>query len=126
MMISRLNRYIINGFIATSIHYAVLSINIKYLTIYSAGLSNFIASIVGILSSYLGCRYFVYNKKKESIFNQSIKFIILYSSIAFFHGLFLFYWTDIYSLDYRFGFFVAIVFQIIFGYSGNKYLVFKY
>ena len=45
--------------------------------------------------------------------------------IAVFHGLVLLIWTDWYALDYRIGFLIATVVQVLLSYLGNKLLVFK-
>ena len=117
-------RYIINGVLATLVHFLVLNFNIYILDIKIIGIANFIAAIFGITVSFIGSRYFVYKNHNGTILHQGIKFIILYGLIAFFHGLVLYIWSDIYKLDFRVGFVVATFMQMIFSYSGNKFLVF--
>ena len=56
---------------------------------------------------------------------QALKFGGLYGVVAFFHGLVLLIWTDLYALDYRIGFLIATVVQVSLSYLGNKLLVFK-
>lgn len=118
-------RYGINGLAATAIHYGVLIVNLKFIGVPSAGLSNLIAAIFGIGASYLGSRYFVFASTNEPIFTQAIKFGSLYGAIALLHGLVLLIWTDWYGLDYRLGFLIATAIQVSLSYVGNKYLVFK-
>ena len=118
-------RYVINGIIATAVHYGVLSFNIKELNFPSAGLANLIAAVFGITTSFLGSRYFVFRKFEESIRIQAIRFSGLYGAIAILHGSVLLIWTDSLGFDYRRGFLIATGLQVSLSYIGNKYLVFK-
>lgn len=120
-----LTRYVINGVVATVVHYGVLSFNLDVLNFPSAGLANLVAAAVGITTSFLGSRYFVFRKTGEFIATQAIKFSGLYGGIAVLHGLVLLIWTDWLGLDYRLGFLIATVFQVSLSYVGNKLLVFK-
>ena len=118
-------RYIINGLVATVVHYAVLETNLNLLEFRSAGLANFVAAIFGITTSFLGNRYFVFRSKTEDIFQQAIKFSGLYGLIAVLHGLLLWVWTDLNGLDHRAGFLIATALQVSLSYIGNKFLVFS-
>lgn len=118
-------RYGINGLAATAVHYGVLTFNLEAIEISSAGLANLIAAVFGIGASFLGSRYFVFATTNEPILKQAIKFSGLYGAIALLHGLVLLIWTDWYGLDYRLGFLIATVIQILLSYLGNKFLVFR-
>jgi putative flippase GtrA len=118
-------RYIVNGIIATLVHYNVLTLNIKIIELESAGVSNFIAAIFGISASFIGSRYFVFKSHQNSLSNQLILFSALYASIAVMHGLTLYWWSDIQHMDYRIGFVLATGLQVMLSYWGNKKLVFK-
>jgi putative flippase GtrA len=118
-------RYGINGVIATAVHFAVLYFNLHVLNVLSAGLANLVAAVFGITVSFLGSRYFVFEKTGETIATQAIKFSGLYGTMAILHGLVLLVWTDWLSLDYRVGFLIATTFQVSISYLGNKFLVFK-
>jgi len=118
-------RYIINGLIATSVHYGVLKFNIEILNFLSAGLASLTASAFGIASSFLGSRYFVFRKSRESIKFQAIKFSGFYGLIAILHFSVLFVWHDYLGLDFRFGFLIATALQLPISYIANKYIVFK-
>jgi len=118
-------RYGINGVFATLVHYAVLSFNLNVLGFPSAGLANLVAAVFGISASFLGNRYFVFPHTGEAMITQAIKFSGLYGFIAVLHGLVLLIWTDLYNLDYRFGFIIATLIQVSLSYLGNKFLVFK-
>lgn len=118
-------RYIINGLVATLVHYLVLTYNIHILKLDSAGISNLIAAIFGISISFLGSRYFVYKNHTGGFFKQGVSFFILYICIAFIHGGILYIWTDLYNFSYNYGFLIATFVQVSVSYIGNKILVFK-
>lgn len=118
-------RYIINGIFATSLHYAILIYNLHVLSFQSAGLANLIASFFGIVTSFIGSRYFVFPATSGSVANQAAKFSGLYLTFAALHGASLFLWVDLWGYDYRIGFVIATAFQVAGSYIGNKFLVFK-
>lgn len=120
-----LARYILNGIVATAVHYAVLTANLLLFDIPSAGLANIIAAVFGITSSFIGNRYFVFRAHRGSLRSQGQRFLVLYALIACVHGAVLFVWTDVYALDYRPGFLIATFIQFALSYLGNKRLVFK-
>lgn len=125
MSLGELVRYIINGIICTGIHFGVLSFNIKVLDFQSTGLANMIASVFGITASFIGSKYFVFPSRTESIFQQAVKFGLLYGVIALCHGFILFVWTDKLAYDYRIGFVFATIFQVLLSFIGNKLVVFN-
>ena len=118
-------RYGINGCLATLIHYAVLTINLNIFLMSSAGMANLIASIFGITFSFIGNRYFVFNKTDGLLLKQVIRFSSLYGTIAILHGLVLLLWTDWYRFDYLIGFLIATALQVSLSYVGNKKMVFN-
>jgi putative flippase GtrA len=118
-------RYAVNGVAATALHYIVLQINLTILGITSTGIANFIAAIFGISLSYFGSRYFVFRERQQSILQQALKFGVLYLSIAVLHGLFLYIWSDLQRWDYRTGFLIATLMQLLLSFFGNKMLIFK-
>lgn len=118
-------RYAINGLVATAVHFGVLELNIQILGFSSFGLANFIAVFFGIAASFIGSRYFVFTAQGDSIFRQVFKFAGLYTAIAFLNGGVLYAWSDIQGWDYRIGFILATMLQVVLSYWGNKLLVFK-
>jgi putative flippase GtrA len=118
-------RYIINGLIATLVHFSVLTFNVEVVALNSAGVSNFIAALFGISTSFLGSRYYVFQKHHAPVLGQAALFVLLYGFIAMLHGLILLLLTDIYGYDYRIGFVIATLLQVSISYASNKYLVFK-
>lgn len=125
MLKNEVVRYIVNGLIATAVHYGVLNFNIIILGVETVGIANFIAAIFGITASFIGSRYFVYKGHTNSLKSQIIRFGFLYAFIAVLHGFVLYLWTDIYGLSYHIGFVVATFLQVLLSYVGNKILVFK-
>lgn len=118
-------RYGINGVVATAVHYAVLTLNLNCLNFKSAGSANFIAALFGIFTSFVGSRYFVFATSNGGIIEQAAKFCGIYGSTAVLHGILLWFWTDLYGFDYRFGFLIATAMQMTLSYIGNKFVVFK-
>jgi putative flippase GtrA len=118
-------RYLLNGGVATAVHFGVLTFNLKILHWESAGLSNFVAAIVGTVTSFFGNRYFVFYGSLEPLFKQVYRFALVYLIIAVGHGLILYVWTDIFKLTYVAGFILATIFQVASSFFGNKLMVFK-
>lgn len=118
-------RYIVSGLVATIVHYCILTVNLEFFHMQSAGLANMVASIFGISCSFIGSRYFVFRAHERSLAGQVWKFLLLYGLIACVHGVILFGWTDIGGFDYRLGFLLATAVQVVLSYLGNKHLVFK-
>ncbi len=119
-------RYILNGCIATIFHYIVLSFSIEIFELHSAAIANLIASFFAITFSYVGNRYFVFRSISEPIFKQYYKFLYFYVVIAAIHGSVLFIWTDYLGFDYKVGFLLAVMIQVILGYFANKKSVFSF
>lgn len=118
-------RFGVNGLGATAIHYGIFAMCIVFLHFSSAGMANFVASFFGITASFIGNRYFVFPTKAGDFNAQLTKFATLYGAIALFHGLMLFVWTDVFHLNYNFGFIIALIFQFIVGYIFSKYIIFR-
>ena len=118
-------RYIINGLAATAVHYTVLVFNLEVLRFGSAGVANLLAAVVGISTSFLGSRYFVFPGAANSVASQVMRFSVLYIVLALMHGAVLHVWTDRLFLDYRIGFVIATMCQMVGSYFGNKILVFS-
>jgi putative flippase GtrA len=122
---AQLARYIVNGLVATAVHYAALQFNLTVLGIPYAGLANLLAAVVGITTSFLGSRYFVFRAQTGSLWHQFAKFGLLYACIALLHGSVLWLWTDVGKLDFRIGFLLATALQVMLSFWGNKALVFR-
>lgn len=118
-------RYIVNGVVATGVHYIVLQFNLSVLHIPSAGVANLLAAVAGITTSFLGSRYFVFRAHAGPMLQQFAKFGLLYACIALLHGTVLWVWTDLNQLDFRIGFLLATALQVGLSFWGNKVLVFR-
>ncbi len=121
----QLVRYLINGVVATVVHYAVLRFNIEVLHVPYAGLANAIAAVFGIAVSFLGSRYFVFRAVQEGIYRQGALFLLVYGCIAILHGLFLYFWSDRLGFDYSIGFLLATGMQMVISFIANKFMVFR-
>ena len=118
-------RYIVNGLVATAVHFAILTFNLEVVHMASAGLANFVAALCAISVSFMGSRHFVFRAAHAPAMRQAVSFVVLYTLIAVGHGLIPYLWTDRAGLDYRIGFLVATGFQVACSFIGNKLLVFK-
>ena len=118
-------RYLVNGALATTVHFGVLVFIMQVLKWSSAGMANGVAAMFGIAASFLGSRYYVFSNSSETVSAQLFKFLVLYLSIALLHAGLLFVWTDHYQFNYLLGFLVATLLQLLLSYWGNKVLVFK-
>ncbi|WDN90748.1 hypothetical protein BuS5_03719 [Desulfosarcina sp. BuS5] len=118
-------KYVINGVVATLIHFGVLSFCLKVVGVPSAGFANLIAAIFGITASFIGSRYFVFPVTGETVASQLLKFSGLYGGIAILHGFVLLIWSDWFGFDYRAGFLIATALQVSLSYIGNKFFVFR-
>lgn len=123
---AELVRFVVNGLVATAVHFAVLTVNLKVLGFGSAGVANLVAAVFGIATSFLGNRFYVFAGSAQQAWGpQVVKFSGLYALTALLHGLILWAWTDRLGLDYRIGFVIATGMQVSLSYLGNKFLVFK-
>lgn len=123
--VAQLLRFSANGAAAALIHFTVLWFNLEVLAVHSAGLANLVAATAGITTSFFGSRYFVFRGHEEGLVRQASKFGSLYAAIATLHGAVLYLWSDVAGLDYRVGFAIALVLQVVLSYVGNKNLVFR-
>ncbi|HEL7667712.1 TPA: GtrA family protein [Stenotrophomonas maltophilia] len=121
----QLVRYVINGVVATVVHYGVLHFNIEVLQIPVAGIANAIAAVFGIAVSFVGNRYFVFHGQQGSLLKQGSLFLGVYVAIAALHALVMYIWADRLGYDYRIGFLIATAVQMAFSFIANKLLVFK-
>lgn len=122
---SRPLRHLINGFVASGVHYACLTFFLCGLNMPSAGVANFLAALFGIGTSFLGSRYFVFRELSETILHQLAPFVLFYGVVAVSQAFLLFSWTDVMGLNPSSGFLVGVVMQAVISYFGNKHLVFR-
>ena len=118
-------RYLVNGLVATAVHYGVLTFNLNVLDFRSAGAANGVAAVAGIATSFAGSRYFVFRRASDSVTRQAARFVALYGAIALLHAAILWLWTDRWRLDYRLGFLIGSCMQVLTSYAANKWVVFR-
>lgn len=121
----QLLRYVINGLVATGVHFAVLSLLVEVVHVPSKGVANLLAAAVAIVSSFLGNRYFVFAATHARASGQLWRFVLLYAAIALLNGGLMALWSDLLKFDYRVGFVLISIIQFILSFLGNRLLVFK-
>jgi len=121
----QLLRYVINGLVATGVHFAVLSLLVEVVHVPSKGVANLLAAAVAIVSSFLGNRYFVFAATQARTSGQLWRFVLLYAAIALLNGGLMALWSDLLKFDYRVGFVLISIVQFILSFLGNRLLVFK-
>jgi putative flippase GtrA len=117
-------RFVINGLVATAVHFGVLTLAIEALRFPSAAVASFCAALIGSIVSFLGNRYFVFRRREGRIIGQAWRFLLLYVATLTLHAGVLYVWTDLSGLDYRVGFVIATAIQVMLSFFGNKLLVF--
>jgi len=122
----RLLRYVLNGFIATGVHYAVLTLLVGPMGLRPVGLANLAAAVSGTAASFLGNRRYVFKATTGSLRYQAQNFALLYGVLAVVHSACMYVWSDQLGRDYQTGFVAATALQFLLSYIANSQLVFKY
>lgn len=125
LLSGQLVRFLVNGLVATGVHFTVLHVCIEVMHVTLAAVANAIAAVFGIATSFLGNRYFVFAGRPGSAVRQGALFVLVYAGIALLHGLLMFAWADWLGLDYRIGFLLITAMQMVFSFIINKFVVFK-
>jgi putative flippase GtrA len=121
----QLLRYVVNGLVATGVHFVVLAFLVEVAQVPSKGVANLAAAAVAIVSSFLGNRFFVFAATHSRASGQLWRFVLLYAAIALLNGGLMALWSDLLKLDYRAGFVLISIVQFILSFLGNRLLVFK-
>jgi len=121
----RLLRYVLNGLIATGVHYAVLSLLVGPMGLRLVGLANLAAAVSGTVASFLGNRRYVFKATAGSLRYQVQNFVLLYGVLAVIHSACMYVWSDHLGRDYQTGFIAATALQFLLSYIANSHLVFK-
>jgi putative flippase GtrA len=116
-------RFLVNGLVATGVHYGVLSLLIEVAGMKSAGLANGAAALFGIAASYLGSRYFVFGSG-ETVAHTLPRFLLVYGAVACLHAAVLAVWTDAWRLPYGPGFLIAMGGSMALTFLANRFFVF--
>jgi putative flippase GtrA len=123
-------KFIVNGLLSTVVHYVMMLLISHYvISVYSIAYG--IASIFGILTSFLGNKFFVFTNsnhnhcKNIGIFMQLGNFLILYGMIMLICSLLMGVLSDLLHINYNLSFIMALSLQTLLSFFGNKYYVFK-
>lgn len=126
----RFLKFILNGLVATFVHYVAMLLISNYLIpVYSVAYG--LASIIGILTSFLGNKFIVFthlvpfNKKNKRTFVQLKDFIMLYFLIMLFCSFLMGILSDLLKINYNLCFIIAVGVQTLLSFYGNKHYVFK-
>lgn len=123
--VSQPARFVVNGLVATAVHFGLLWFCLEVLHLRWAGLANTLAAGAGIATSFIGSRHFVFRARREPLLGQLSRFWVLYVALALVQGAWLFFWTDLAGLDFRPGFLVGIAIQTVGAYYGGRQWVFS-
>ena len=122
---ARLLRYVLNGLLATGVHYLVLIVLINSLAVRPIGLANLVAAITGTAASFVGNRRFVFKAVNAPVQKQAMHFALLYAILAVIHSACMYLWCDILNRDYQIGFLLATGLQFLLSYIFNSRVVFR-
>ena len=123
-------KFIINGLFATFIHYVTMLLISNYvIAIYS--IAYFIASFFGILTSFLGNKFFVFTNSNQDSFKnngtskQLRSFLLLYGLIMLICSILMGVLSDLLHINYNLSFIISLGVQTLLSFFGNKNYVFK-
>lgn len=118
------SRFLINGMFATALHFGILFSLIEICGLTAVGVANGLASLCGTAGSYIGCKYFVFDRRLPSM--QTLpKFLLLYAAVALVHAMVLTVWSDILCLNYSFGFIISTAIATVLAFFGSRSFVFS-
>lgn len=117
--------FILNGGMATVVHFSVLFLLIELFHVPSLVWANLTAGAVAITCSFMGNKYIVFNSHNEVMLHQLLKFVLVYICALFFHTFAIYELSSVYGIDYRVAFVVASFLVIMFTFLSNKLMVFK-
>jgi len=118
-------RYVLNGFVATAVHYIFFNLFI-YLNLFNYyATSNFLAAFIGIFSSFIGNRYFVFRRREHNLIRQYLTFLFMYTSILLIGSFAVLILSDFYKVNHQISFFAAALIQFFLSYYGNKFIIFR-
>jgi putative flippase GtrA len=118
-------RFVINGVVATAVHYAIFALLYFYAGVKLAALANVPAVFAGIAISFVGNRRFVFRSSSPDWEDEAVRFALLYGAIALIHVTILFIGADVLSVDATVTFALATVTQVCCNYIGARAWVFS-
>jgi putative flippase GtrA len=117
-------RFFINGLIATAANYLVLFFLVEYVSNIKIAVASLISSFVGITTSFIGNRIFVF-KSKSPVLIELVRFKVIYATTALFQALCMTLWVDVLFFNYTIGFLLVTLISVFLSYLSNKTFVFK-
>lgn len=120
----RVLRFVLNGLVATAVHYGVLAGLIEGAGMASAAIANALAAVCGIAVSYAGNRHFVLRSRAPHS-RAGPRFLCSYAAVVLLHGGAMALWADIGALDYRIGFLLFTGVAAVLTYLLNRFFVFR-
>ena len=123
-------KFIVNGLFATFVHYVTMLLISNYvISIYL--ISYGIASIFGILTSFMGNKFFVFTNSNQNssqnnnAFKQFKIFLLLYGLIMLICSILMGVLSDLLHINYNLSFIISLGVQTLLSFFGNKNYVFK-
>ena len=123
-------KFTLNGLFATFVHYFTMLLISNYvIAIYSIAYG--IAAIFGILTSFLGNKFFVFtNSNQDNFLNtgtskQLRSFLLLYGLIMLICSILMGVLSDLLHINYNLSFMISLSVQTLLSFFGNKNYVFK-
>ena len=123
-------KFIVNGLLATVVHY-VMMLFLSHYVIAIYAIAYGVASIFGILTSFLGNKFFVFTSANQNraqyngTFTQLRSFLLLYGIIMLICSLLMGVLSDLMHINYNLSFIIALCVQTLLSFFGNKRYVFK-
>lgn len=123
-------KFILNGLLATIVHYFTMLLISNYvISVYSIAYG--IASIFGIMTSFLGNKFVVFansthnRSQNNGTFIQLKSFLLLYGLIMLICSILMGVLSDFLNVNYNLSFIIALSIQTLLSFFGNKCYVFK-
>jgi putative flippase GtrA len=117
-------RFLVSGLVATGVHFIILTLLIEMAHVRSAGIANGCAAVVGIATSYLGARFYVFGSDLPVV--QTLpRFLVTTAAVACLHTLIVAVWTDVWRLPYVIGFLIATGASTVLNFLANRFIVFS-
>ncbi len=116
-------RFIINGGVATGVHFIGLWLLAEPLGLRPIGLANFIAAAAGVASSYVGNHWLVFRSTRRHQQTLS-RFLLVYGTMTALHGLLMYAWADVFTLPTTLGFVLITGLTAVLNYAAGRWWVF--
>ena len=122
---SQLGLFVLNGVVATVLHYAVFFVCLSLLAVQSPGLCYFAGSIFGTLASFLGNRFVVFASSEGKVLPQFAKFVLTYLAISLFVSLIVNRLSITTDLSSQIILLIGLAIQVSLSFLISKWLIFS-